>query len=113
MARNMESTVRKSIAGGIELEREPRVLVGCQVCGSTRSQLVCSAQEIAAQHRFLESFYRSRWSRQDAATAIVACNGCGLLYRNPRPAARAVAKAYTTEQYDERYLLAELQTQRV
>ena len=126
MARNMESTVRKSIAGGIELEREPRVLVGCQVCGSTRSQLVCSAQEIAAQQRFLESFYRSRWSRQDAATAtdrvnftqdyataIVACNGCGLLYRNPRPAARAVAKAYTTEQYDERYLLAELQTQRV
>jgi len=124
MTKHMDSTVGKPTAGGIELEHEPRVMVGCQVCGSTRSQLVCSAQDIAAQHRFLESFYRTRWSRQDAATAtdrvnftqdyatpIVACEGCGLLYRNPRPAAGAVTRAYATEHYDESYLLAELQTQ--
>ena len=85
---------------------------------------MCSEWDIAAQHAFLRSFYRSRWSKQDAATAtdrvnftqdyataVVACEGCGLLYRNPRPAARAVSEAYQTEHYDERYLRAELQTQ--
>jgi SAM-dependent methyltransferase len=109
----------------LDLERQPRMLVGCRLCGCARFHLVCSAQEIAAQHTFLKSFYRSRWSRQEAATAtdrvnftqdyataIVACDECGLLYRNPRPAAQAVTKAYETEHYDERYLRAELETQR-
>ena len=115
----------KERLGTVDLERQPRVLVGCRLCGSTRSRLICSADDIAAQYRFLQSFYRSRWSRQDAAsatdrlkfthdysTAIVACTDCGLLYRNPRPPADAVTKAYTTERYDEAYLLAELATQR-
>lgn len=101
------------------------MLVGCRLCGSRRSRLICSEQDIAAQHAFLKSFYHSRWSRQDAATAtdrleftqdystaIVACIECGLLYRNPRPPASAVANAYATEQYDEDYLQAELATQR-
>jgi SAM-dependent methyltransferase len=115
----------KDSAVAVDLERQPRALVGCRLCGSTRSRLVCSADDIASQHRFLKSFYRARWSRQDAATAtdrldftqdyptaIVACTDCGLLYRNPRPAAAAVAKAYAAERYDEAYLLAELATQR-
>jgi len=115
----------KERLGTVDLERQPRVLVGCRLCGSTRSRLICSADDIAAQYRFLQSFYRSRWSRQDTAsatdrlkfthdysTAIVACTDCGLLYRNPRPPADAVTKAYTTERYDEAYLLAELATQR-
>jgi SAM-dependent methyltransferase len=121
----MESTVGKDSAGAIDLEREPRVVVGCRLCGSRRSRLICSAQDVTAQQRFLERFYRSRWSKQDAATAtdrvnftqdyataIVACEDCGLLYRNPRPQASAVAKAYETERYDETYLRAELETQR-
>lgn len=108
----------------LDLECQPRVSVGCRLCGSRRSRLVCSERDIAAQLAFLRSFYRSRWSKQDAATAtdrikftqdyttaVVACEGCGLLYRNPRPAARAVSEAYQTEHYDERYLRAELQTQ--
>ena len=99
----MESTVGKDSADALDLEQQPRVLVGCRLCGSKRSRLVCSAQDIAAQQRFLESFYRSRWSQQDEstatdrltftqdyATAIVACENCGLLYRNPRPPSQAV-----------------------
>jgi SAM-dependent methyltransferase len=121
----MESTARKDSAEALDLERQPRMLVGCRLCGSTRSRLVCSAEDIAAQHRFLECFYRSRWSRQDAAsatdrvhftqdyaTAVVSCRDCGLLYRNPRPTAQAVTKAYATEHYDEAYLRAELTAQR-
>lgn len=122
---DMESTVRKHSAEALDLEQQPRVLVGCRLCGSQHSRLVCSAQDIAAQHRFLEAFYRSRWSKQDPATAtdrvnftqdyataIVACKDCGLLYRNPRPPAQAVTKAYATEHYPDAYLRAELETQR-
>ncbi|HTL61704.1 MAG TPA: class I SAM-dependent methyltransferase [Nitrospira sp.] len=121
----MGSTVGKSSTGALDLERQPRMLVECGLCGCGRFHVICSAQEIAAQHQFLESFYRSRWSQQDAATAtdrinftqdyataLVACDACGLLYRNPRPAAQAVTKAYEREHYDERYLRAELETQR-
>src|SRR5690348_1747413 len=121
----MGLTVGKPSAGALDLERQPRMLVGCRLCGSARFHLVCSAEEIAAQHAVLESFYRSRWSRQDIATAtdrvnftqdyataVVACEECGLLYRNPRPAARAVTNAYENERYDERYLRGELETQR-
>ena len=121
----MESIAGKESARAIDLEDQPRVFVGCRLCGSPHSRLICSAEDIAAQHRFLESFYRSRWSKQDAATAtdrvhftqdyataIVACTDCGLLYRNPRPAAPAVKRAYATERYDDAYLRAELATQR-
>ena len=121
----MESIAGKNSADTLELERQPRVIVGCRLCGSTSSRLVCSEQDIAAQHRFLESFYRSRWSRQDVAsatdrvhftqdyaTAIVSCTDCGLLYRNPRPEAQAVTRAYATEHYDDTYLRAELAVQR-
>lgn len=121
----MKSMVGKDRSAALDLERQPRVWVGCRLCGSRRSRVVCSAQDIAAQHRFLEQFYRSRWSQQDAAsatdrvkftqdyaTAVVACDDCGLLYRNPRPQASVVTQAYETEHYDEAYLLAELETQR-
>jgi SAM-dependent methyltransferase len=121
----MEFTVGKDSAGALDLEQQPRVRVGCRLCGSNQSRLVCSAQDIAAQQRFLQSFYRSRWSQQDEATAtdrltftqdyataIVACEDCGLLYRNPRPPSRAVTRAYETEQYDDDYLCAEHETQR-
>jgi len=121
----MKSIAAKDSAEALDLERQPRMLVGCRLCGSTRFSLVCSADDISAQHRFLQSFYRSHWSRQDAAsatdrihftqdyaTAVVSCTDCGLLYRNPRPAAQAVTKAYATEHYDEAYLRAELTAHR-
>jgi SAM-dependent methyltransferase len=116
--------VGQASSSALDLERQPRVSVGCRLCGSRRYRIVCSEREIAAQHAFLQSFYRSRWSRQDTATAtdrikftqdyataVVACEECGLLYRNPRPAAQAVTDAYQTEHYDQQYLRAELQTQ--
>jgi SAM-dependent methyltransferase len=121
----MGSIVRKESLGTVDLERQPRVLVGCRLCGSTGSRLICSLRDIAAQQRFLESFYRSHWSRkntatatdrihftQDYSTAIVTCTDCGLLYRNPRPQAQAVAQAYASEQYEDDYLRAELDAQR-
>jgi SAM-dependent methyltransferase len=121
----MESTIRKPTTEAVDLEQQPRTPVGCRLCGCRRFHLVCSAQEIAAQQRFLEYYYRSRWARQDAstatdrvnftqdyATAVVACEECGLLYRNPRPAAMAVTQAYATEHYGDEYLRAELETQR-
>ena len=108
-----------------DLGKQPRVCVRCRLCGSNRSRLVCSAEDITDQRRFLQHFYRSRWSQQNTATAtdrlkftqdytteIVACSDCGLLYRNPRPRTEAVAKAYETERYDQAYLWAEWETQR-
>ena len=108
-----------------DLEEAPRVQVGCQLCGSSRSHLVCSVEDIAEQQEFLHHFYRTRWSQQNSATAtdrvsftqdyitgIVSCTGCGLLYRNPRPRAASVTKAYARERYDEAYLAAEFETQR-
>ena len=108
-----------------DLRRQPRVCVGCRLCGSRRSRLVCSTEDIAAQWRFLEQFYQRRWRErtvatatdrlrftQDYATEIVACTDCGLLYRNPRPRAEAVTKAYETDHYDGAYLWAEFEAQR-
>ncbi len=120
----MGSIAGKDSAGAVDLECQPLVRVACHLCGSSRSRLVCSGEDIAAQHSFLESFYRSHWSRQDTATAtdrvqftqdystaIVTCLDCGLLYRNPRPPAQTVTKAYATERYDDEFLRAELATQ--
>ena len=122
----MESTLGKHNAGALDLDHQARVRVGCRLCGCAHFRLVCSAQDISAQHKFLKAFYRSRWSKQDAATAtdrvdftqdyataVVACDDCGLVYRNPRPTAQAVSQAYATEHYDEEYLQAELTTQQL
>ncbi len=108
-----------------DLEQQPRVHVGCRLCGSRRCRQVCSSEDIVTQQTFLQRFYRRRWSQQNAATAtdrvnftqdyataIVACKDCGLLYRNPRPRADAVTQAYETEEYDETYLQAEFTAQR-
>ena len=89
---NMGSIAGKDSAGAVDLERQPRVRVGCHLCGSARSRLVCSPEDIAAQHRFLEAFYRSHWSRQDTttatdrvhftqdySTAIVTCMECSSI----------------------------------
>jgi hypothetical protein len=97
--------VAKGNVEELDLQGQPRVCVGCSLCGSSESTLLCSAEDIAAQQRFLERFYRSRWSKQNAATAtdrvrftqdyatgVVVCDDCGLLYRNPRPPAHAVIR---------------------
>ena len=45
----MRSIAGKDSAGAIDLERQPRVRIACQVCGSGRFRLVCSAEDIAAR----------------------------------------------------------------
>src|SRR5215216_6264792 len=110
----------------LHLQGQPHVRVGCRLCGSNRSRLICSSRDIASQQKFLERFYRSHWSKQNAATAtdrvrftqdyatgIVVCVDCGLLYRNPRPPADVVERAYKTDHYDESYLRSEFEAQRV
>lgn len=107
------------------LGEQPQVCVDCVVCGSSRSRIICSAAEIAAQHHYLSTFYRRRWRAQNAATAadrvaftqnyatdVVRCLDCGLLYRNPRPRPDSITSAYRQDRYDERYLRAEFANQR-
>ncbi|HEY6085338.1 MAG TPA: class I SAM-dependent methyltransferase [Nitrospira sp.] len=48
---------------------------------------------------------------QNYAAAVVACEECGLVYRNPRPPSDAIVHAYKADQYDQTYLLAEFETQ--
>ena len=120
----MNSAQPQAKTDELDLEEQPRVHVGCGLCGSRRSRLVCSREDVLSQQRFLERFYRCRWSQQNAATAtdrvnftqdyataIVACMDCGLLFRNPRPRADTVTQAYETEAYDETYLQAEFTAQ--
>jgi SAM-dependent methyltransferase len=108
-----------------DLKKQAQVCVRCGLCGSSRSRLVCSADDISAQRTSLLHFYHSRWREQTAATAtdrlkftqdyateIVACRDCGLLFRNPRPRAEAVSRAYQAERYNDAYLWAEFSVQR-
>lgn len=110
---------------GTGLVQEPRVSFGCHVCRASRWSLVCSSGELSAQRRLLERFYRRRWLMQSWAmsedrllftqnylTSIVACLECGLLYRNPRPSAEAITRAYRTERYDGACLEAAFTAQR-
>ena len=116
---------RELTAGRGDLKQQPQVCVRCRLCGSDRSRLVCSTEDVTGQRRALQHFYRTRWREQNAATAtdrlkftqdytteIVACTDCGLLFRNPRPREEAVGRAYETEHYDGAYLWAELVAQR-
>lgn len=116
---------RQFAAARGDLKHQPQVCIRCRLCGSGRSRLVCSTEDITEQLKFLQHFYYTRWKEQSRATAtdrlaftqdytteIVVCTDCGLLYRNPRPRAEAVSRAYEMEHYDGAYLWAELEAQR-
>jgi SAM-dependent methyltransferase len=95
----------------------PLVAVRCAVCGGEDHQTVCPAREVEAHLEYLRLFHRRRLRAgpdgkpprsaladraeftQDYATDIVACRGCGLLFRNPRPTAEAIARAYAQDTY--------------
>lgn len=96
---------------------DPTVEVSCTVCGAPHHTVVASAREIAAQQRYLRLFHRQRVRTasaealrekatftHDYATNVVACTGCDVLYRDPRPPARDIAAAYATEEYGEERL---------
>lgn len=91
---------------------EPLVAVRCGVCGSEELDTICTAREVAAHLEYLRRFHRRRLRRgseealadradftQDYATDIVQCRQCGLVFRNPRPTAAAIARAYAADEY--------------
>lgn len=91
------------------------VEVPCTVCGAEDQEVVLPRQGVEAHLRYLHLFHRRRLRpsggddeaalrdradfTQDYATDIVACRGCGLVLRNPRPPARAIARAYRADSY--------------
>lgn len=90
----------------------PLVCIRCAVCGSEEQQVSCSAREVEAHLEYLRWFHRRRLRcpteaaladradfTQDYATDIVACARCALVFRNPRPTAESIARAYAADQY--------------
>src|ERR1051325_8346425 len=96
---------------------EPLVRVRCAVCGGGTFKAICSAAEVRAHLEYLRWFHRRRLRAapdgrtprealeeraeftQDYATDIVACDACGLVFRNPRPTAAAIQQAYRQDHY--------------
>lgn len=91
---------------------EPLVEVRCAVCGGEDHRLACGAREVEAHLEYLRWFHRRRLRHpspealadradftQDYATDIVFCRQCGLVFRNPRPTAEAIARAYAADEY--------------
>src|SRR5215210_6705843 len=104
----------------IEVTQQSLVSKGCPLCGFVDSQVVCSARELAAAHRYLVRFYRRRWRVQNETpahasvnvpgndfTPIVTCLGCGLLYRNPQPHPDTIAQTFHRDRYTNALLQAE------
>lgn len=91
----------------------PMVEVRCAVCAGDRHEPICSAREIEVHLEYLRLFHQHRLLpqapageladrsdfTQQYATDLVACQGCGLVFRNPRPPADAVARLYADDQY--------------
>lgn len=93
----------------------PPAADGCIACGASAPVLVCSAEAIAAQQRFLEEFHRRRLRRsrggddpaladraaftQDEPVAIVACRRCGHVYRAERPRSGEAVETYAADEY--------------
>lgn len=108
----------------------PLEFPACAVCGGTQLDVVCDAAEIRAQLAWVERFHLRRLApsrggaparealedraafTQSFATNVVACRVCGLLFRDPRPTADAVAQAYAHDQYGAARLAALFDAQR-
>lgn len=92
---------------------ESWVEVRCAVCGGAEQAVICPAREVRAQLAYLRRFHRRRLRAgvgraalaeraeftQEYVTDVVACRRCGLVFRNPRPSAAAIRRAYARDQY--------------
>jgi SAM-dependent methyltransferase len=98
--------------------------LACVVCGASGTREIASASEIEAQRRFLQRFHRRRLRERDAnameeraefsqdyAARIVACAGCGLVFRDPQPTPDAVARLYAGDSYGAERLHALFESQ--
>jgi SAM-dependent methyltransferase len=112
-------------AGGLV---EPPLALGggvaCVVCGAHATREIASAIELEAQRRYLRLFHRRRLRSkdpealeeraeftQDYVARIVACTGCGLVYRDPQPTAETIARLYARDSYAPERLAALYQSQ--
>ncbi|HEV8713937.1 MAG TPA: methyltransferase domain-containing protein [Candidatus Binatia bacterium] len=109
---------------------EPLIATQCAVCGNHTFAVICPAHEVRSHLEYLWGFHcrRSRPRRdhepardglaeragftQDYVTDIVACTGCGLVFRNPHPSAQAPANAYPQGHYGSARLAALFEAQR-
>jgi SAM-dependent methyltransferase len=92
---------------------EPLIEVACAVCGGEGHDILCASRELRAHREYLRRFHHRRLKPDAPAGALadraafthtedadlVVCQTCGLLYRNPRPTAAAITRAYAGDQY--------------
>ena len=103
----------------------PEIDVVCAACGKAVADEVCAPAELAAQAKAARAFHRARLRRRSRAaleerasfthdypTRLLACRGCGLLYRSPRPTAESVLLAYAGERYSAERLPQMIASQR-
>jgi len=102
-----------------ESKLEPLVETPCTVCGAGEHRTIAPAADLDAQRRYLVEFHRRRLRTrsdqaledradftQNYATDVVACRTCGLVFRDPRPPAEQIARAYASDTYGEERLRA-------
>lgn len=96
---------------------QPLIDVRCVVCGSDAQEVICPEEEVRAHLEYLRLFHRRRLRpksngaisssaltdradfTQDYTTDVVACRGCGLVFRNPRPPATVITETYAQDHY--------------
>ncbi|MBI3947337.1 MAG: class I SAM-dependent methyltransferase [Armatimonadetes bacterium] len=98
----------------------------CVFCASRGRRTVADVAEMEARARFLSGFFRRR-ARAGAPpealldkadfthsfpAAVVACAGCGLLYRCPRPHPDAILRRYVADRYGRERLDSLFETER-
>jgi SAM-dependent methyltransferase len=107
----------------------PSIYTPCLLCGGSDFIIIAHPSDLAAQQDYLKQFHQRRLvedlseeTRQTSLTDrasfthsyethILACRACGLLCRNPHPAAEAVTKAYIHDPYEQRHLQKEFNAQ--
>src|SRR5262245_53030127 len=84
----------------------------CEVCGEPALRRLCEARELASQARRLAQFHaerlrapspeqleeRATFTQHDRAD-LLACPGCGLLVRWPRPRKAELRRTYERDEY--------------
>ncbi len=96
----------------------------CHICGGSEADELCSALELREQLDYLRRFHRRRLKHpqestpkdraeftQSYSTNIVACRGCGLVCRSPRPPAGSITETYSADRYGEEHLRSEFALQ--
>lgn len=92
----------------------------CHVCGGSRFEVLQEQRDLDEDLAWLRDFHRVRLKSsedpkdlvdftQSETTNIVACDGCGTVYRNPQLTPEAVSKRYRKDRYGDKTLESLLQ----